>query len=183
MDISGKVWVDSALNSGVGGVDATVTLTAGAAPEVYSDLTGRTTLTAPSTTVTHDSGVGAQTTWGCVMWTALTSLDSMLTVQVRSSSDDMTYLAWQMVTSLMDLSVPDGRYLQVWVTFWRSTTTGETSILYDLSIGSVVFWNKNKTNNAKWQKDNVRQSTTLWLMFLDFWSGMQSIREALLSKR
>jgi len=83
MDISGKVWVspytagvvqhiDPALNSGVGGVDATVTLMVGAAPKVYSDLTGRTTLTAPSTTVTHDSGVGAQTTWGYVTSTAST---------------------------------------------------------------------------------------------------------------
>jgi len=106
MDISGKVWVDSALNSGVGGVDATVTLTAGAAPEVY--------LNAPSTTgtwtVIHTNHLGLCDVDGI---DAVRFDASTLTVQAHSSSDDMTYLAWQMVTSLMDLSVPDGRYLQI----------------------------------------------------------------------
>jgi len=42
---------------------------------------GRTTLNPPSTwTVTHDSGVGAQTTWGYVTWTASMPSDSTLTV-------------------------------------------------------------------------------------------------------
>jgi len=99
---------------------------------------------------------------------ALTSSDLMITVQVHSSSDDMTYLAWQMVTSLVGAQwplFPSTTYLLAlhdngWNTFWCSMMMGETPILYNLSIGSMLFWNKNKINNAKWQHLTINHSVT-----------------------
>jgi len=148
IDKSGKIWVcsygnsdvrriDPSLNGGVGGVDLTIQLTPGAAPYAFSGMMGNT-LTTGTWTITHDSTVPGET-WGNVTWNALTPSDSTLTVQARSSIDGITYSAWQPVTKLVDLMVPDGRYLQVRVTFQRATTTaGETPILYDISIGATV---------------------------------------------
>jgi len=79
MDISGKVWVslytagmvqciDPALNSGMGGVDATITLTAGAVPKVYGSHHLDHPINHQYQEVTHDSGVSAQTTWGYMTW-------------------------------------------------------------------------------------------------------------------
>jgi len=147
VDRMGKIWIvnlgsdhvqriDPTLNGGVGAVDLTLPLTPGSAPYSYSDMTG-STLTAPPTTgtwtVTHDSGVVGQK-WGYVDWGATVPSDSTLTVEARSSVDGTTWVtAWETVTKEQDLTVPDGRYLQVRVSFHRATTD-DTPILHWVSI-------------------------------------------------
>jgi len=148
IDRSGKIWacnlgshtvmrIDPASHS----VDLTINLTPGAGPYTYSDMTGSTLTAPPSTgtwTVTHDSGVVGQK-WGYVNWTASTPSDSKLTVQACSSTDGINCSAWESVTKLVDLTVPDGRYLHVRVTFSRATTTPyDTPILYDVSISPSI---------------------------------------------
>jgi len=150
IDRSGKIWVsnrdsqnlmriDPALNGGVGGVDLTVTISPNAYPHTLFDMTGSTLTGRPSTgtwAVTHDSGVIGQK-WGYVKWTASIPSNAAITVQARSSTDGITYSAWEWVSKLVDMTVSDGRYLQVRVTFTRATT-GETPILHDLSIVGAV---------------------------------------------
>ncbi len=150
IDRSGKIWVcnvasddvmriDPALNGGVGGVDKTIPLSPGAQPLINSDMTGSTLAAPPSTgtwTVTHDSGVVGQK-WGYVTWTSSIPSDSKLTVQACSSTDGINCSGWEPVTKLVDLTVPDGRYLQVRITFSRATT-GESPILYDVSISLAL---------------------------------------------
>jgi len=151
IDRSGKIWVinylpsnvmriDPDLNGGIGAVDLTIPLSQYAHPSSISDVTGSTLTGRQSMgtwTITHDSGVVGQT-WGNVTWIASTPADSTLTVQARSSIDRITYSAWQPVTKFVDLTMPDGRYLQVRVTFKRATTTArESPTLYDLSISAA----------------------------------------------
>jgi len=146
IDSLGKIWVcnkfsnnvmriDPTLNNGVGGVDKRITLSSSARPSTLSDMTGSTLTGRPSTgtwTVTHDSTVVGQK-WGYVTWTASTPSDSKLTVQACSSTDGSTYSVWQSVSNFVDMTVLDGRYLKVRITFSRATT-GETPTLYDVSI-------------------------------------------------
>jgi len=149
VDRNGKIWVcnsgshdvnriDPALNGGAGGVDLTLALTTGAGPYTIADLAG-SHLAPPSTgtwTVSHDSGVSGQR-WGYVTWTATTPSNAALSVQARSSTDGVTYSAWQPVTKRVDMTVPDGRYLQVLITFSRATN-GESPILNDVSISPAL---------------------------------------------
>lgn len=142
VDAAGKVWVtnynsdnvmriDPATNS----VDLTVSLGSGAGPYNYSDMTGSTLIAPPNTgtwTVVHDSGiVGA--VWGFVAWNGLTPGGGSLTVTAASSIDGVTFGPPQTVVNGADLSVADGRYLKVSVTFSRAST-GESPVLYDLTI-------------------------------------------------
>jgi hypothetical protein len=142
VDAAGKVWVtnysshtamriDPATNS----VDLTVDLGPGAWPYNYSDMTGSTLIAPPKTgtwSVVHDSGV-ANAVWGFVTWNANTPSDSSLQVYAASSTDGVLFSAEQAVTNGVDLTVPDGQYLQVRVAFARATT-GESPVLYDLTI-------------------------------------------------
>ena len=89
--------VDPATNT----VVQTVSLGAGAGPYNYSDMTGSTLTGAPSQgtwTVVQDSGA-TNAKWGTVTWTSTEPSDSILTVSVAVSSDDMTYGASQPVFS------------------------------------------------------------------------------------
>lgn len=125
----------------VGAVDLTVSLGAGAGPYNYSDMTGSTLIAPPNSgtwTVAHDRGV-AGTEWGKITWNdepeGATPSDSSLTVEARSSEDGVTWSAFEAVADGVDLTVPDGRYLQVRVSFQRATT-GESPILSDLTIST-----------------------------------------------
>jgi sugar lactone lactonase YvrE len=147
VDANGKVWatnytsrtvsrIDPALAGGVGAVDLT-TVDIGGNLYNYSDMTGSTLFGAPdngSWTVVYDSG-SAGTNWGFVTWTASTPGDSSLTVEVRSSEDGSSWSAWENVSQGVDLTVPDGRFLQVRVIFSRAST-GESPILFDLTIST-----------------------------------------------
>jgi streptogramin lyase len=159
VDAAGKVWAAN-INSnnvsridpsagllGVGGgpvgaVDLTVDLGAGAGPYNYSDMTGSTNLAPPDDgtwSIIHDTGVvGIE--WGIVSWNADLPGDSSINVTAASSADGVTFGPAQAVVNGQDLTVADNQYLQVIVSFSRSTTTlnnsgyGESPILFDLTL-------------------------------------------------
>ena len=123
----------------VGAVEFT-TRDLGGNPYNYSDMTGSTLFGVPSTgtwTTVFDSGiVGAE--WGRIGWTARVCGDAAITVLVASSTNGTTFGPAQIVTNGADPTVANGRFLRVSVTFKRSAS-GETPVLYDLSIGTSGF--------------------------------------------
>jgi streptogramin lyase len=156
VDGNGKIWVAN-INSNnamridptagplggggvpIGEVDMTVDLGPGAGAYNYSDMTGSTLTGAPdngSWTVVYDSGVTGAV-WGTITWNdepeGDTPGDSQLTVEARSSTDGVNWSPFESVTYGVDLTVPDGRYLQVRVAFARAGT-GASPILSDLTI-------------------------------------------------
>ncbi|KAG7372703.1 SMP-30/gluconolaconase/LRE-like domain containing protein [Nitzschia inconspicua] len=150
VDANGKIWsaninsntlsrIDPSLNGGVGGVDLTVNLGAGAGPYNYSDMTGSTLVAPPNFgtwTVIFDGGV-ADKVWQGLVWNEITPSDSTLTVQASTSSDGETFGALEAVTKDTPLTAT-GQYLKVVVSFQRATIGGDpqdtTPILNDLTI-------------------------------------------------
>jgi streptogramin lyase len=142
VDRAGKVWVTNYSSSdvmridpGANAVDLEVDLGDGATPYNYSDMTGSTLIAPPNTgtwTIVHDSAI-AGAVWGQVAWTADTPGDSSIVVQAASSIDSITFGPYEAVVNGGDLTVADGQYLKVQVTFTRAST-GESPILYDLTI-------------------------------------------------
>jgi sugar lactone lactonase YvrE len=142
VDKNGKVWaanynsntlsrIDPTLNGGIGKVDMTVDLGAGAGPYNYSDMTGSTLIAPPSSgtwTVIYNSEE-ANKVWNGLVWNELTPGDSTLTVKAASSNDRVTF------STLQDPNdpIPNGQYLKVVVSFKRGTN-GDSPILYDLTI-------------------------------------------------
>ncbi|MBI5479323.1 MAG: hypothetical protein HY906_10730, partial [Deltaproteobacteria bacterium] len=106
----------------------------------YSDMTGSTLTGPPASgtwTFVYDSEQeGAH--WGVATWTAVVFGDGALTVQVGSSTNGTTFSPLTTVTSGQPFSVPAGRYLQVNVRLRRSST-GESPILYDLTLGTLDY--------------------------------------------
>jgi RHS repeat-associated protein len=157
VDASGKIWATnynsctvSRINPNagplaadgvthVGAVDFT-TRDLGGNPYNYSDMTGSTLSGVPSTgtwTTIFDSGiVGAE--WGRIGWTARVCGDASITVSVASSTNGTTFGPAQVVTNGADPTVANGRFLRINVSFKRSAS-GETPILYDLSIGTSGY--------------------------------------------
>jgi YVTN family beta-propeller protein len=156
VDAAGKVWVTnlssntvSRINPAINAVDLTVNLGAGAGPYNYSDMTGSILIGAPNNgtwTIVHDSGLAGQE-WGTVSWNSGEPGDSSITVTASSSEDGVIFGPVESVTDGVDLTVANGRFLKVSVSFARATT-GETPILYDLTIDcatgcltrSAGFW-------------------------------------------
>jgi hypothetical protein len=141
-------------------VDLTVSLGAGAGPYNYSDMTGAILIGAPNNgtwTIVHDSGLSGQE-WGTVSWNSdeCGSGDVPLTVTAASSEDGITFGPVETVTDGVDLTVADGRYLKVSVSFARATT-GESPILCDLTIDcatgclthSAGFWGNHPAITAE----------------------------------
>jgi RHS repeat-associated protein len=157
VDASGKIWATnynsrtvSRINPNagplaadgvthVGAVDFT-TRDLGGNPYNYSDMTGSTLSGVPTTgtwTTIFDSGiVGAE--WGRIGWTARVCGDASITVSVASSTNGTTFGPAQVVTNGADPTVANGRFLRVNVSFKRSAS-GETPILYDLSVGTSGY--------------------------------------------
>jgi RHS repeat-associated protein len=106
----------------------------------YSDMTGSSLTGAPGEgtwTAVYDSGIaGAE--WGRIGWTARICGDGALSVTVASSEDGTTFGPSENVTSGADPSVANGRYLKINVSFHRATS-GESPVLYDLSVGTQGF--------------------------------------------
>jgi streptogramin lyase len=155
VDANGKIWaaeidgnsasrIDPAAGPVGGGgyplgeIDLTVDLGEGAGPYNYSDMTGAVLIGAPDNgtwTVDYDSGIeGAE--WGKVSWTANVKGDSSLAVSASSSADGVTYGPAEAVTDGADLTVADGQYLRVSVSFSRASTGG-SPILFDLTVSTV----------------------------------------------
>lgn len=130
----------------VGAVDFT-TLNLGGNLYNYSDMTGSTLPGAPNTgtwTVVFDSQI-ANAEWGRIGWNAQVCGDGALTVTAASSNDNTTFSTAHNVTRGQDLTVPNGRYLRISVIF-RRATTGESPVLYDLSVGTDGYTPPAQTN-------------------------------------
>ena len=123
----------------VGAVDFT-TINLGGSLYNYSDMTGSTLSGVPATgtwATVFDSGiVGAE--WGRIGWTARVCGDASLTISVASSTNGTTFGPAQVVTNGADPTVANGRFLRIIVNFKRSAS-GESPILYDLSVGTAGF--------------------------------------------
>ncbi|HEX5887480.1 MAG TPA: hypothetical protein VFY61_02205, partial [Pyrinomonadaceae bacterium] len=123
----------------VGAVEFT-TVDLGGNPYNYSDMTGSTLTGAPDTgtwSVVFDSQIaGAQ--WGRIGWTAQICGDGLLTMSVATSENNVTYSTPVVVANGDDPVVPNGRFVRITVRFDRASS-GESPILYDLSIGTVGF--------------------------------------------
>ena len=152
VDVNGKVWAANYNSSTVsridpdagpiggggvtvGAVDLTVNLGSGAWPYNYSDMTGSTLIAPPNTgtwNVVYDSGIGG-VEWGFVTWTAEEPGDSDISVSAASSTDGIVFSSFEPVSQGVDLTVPDGQFVQVSVSFARAST-GESPVLFDLSI-------------------------------------------------
>jgi len=106
----------------------------------YSDMTGSTLVGIPASgtwSTVFDSGItGAE--WGRIGWTAKMCGDASLTVSVASSTNGTTFGPSQTVTNGADPTVANGRFLRIVVNFKRSAS-GESPILYDLSVGTSGF--------------------------------------------
>jgi len=106
----------------------------------YSDMTGKiaigTTTKLGYWTVTWDTGY-TNVQFDTISWTSSEPAGTAITVQVRSSTDNINWGGWTPVTNPGDPGLT-GRYLQIEVKF--QIFSGETSpILYDLSVGATIL--------------------------------------------
>jgi RHS repeat-associated protein len=106
----------------------------------YSDMTGSTLSGAPDqgtwSTIFDSRDAGAA--WGRINWTARVCGDGLLAVSVATSEDGATFNQPLIVSNGDDPEVPNGRFLKVNVRFERASS-GESPVLYDLSVGTVGF--------------------------------------------
>lgn len=153
VDAAGKIWatgyhsqkvyrIDPTLAGGVGAVDFT-SVNLGGSLYNYSDMTGSTLIGAPNNgtwTTIYDHGVSEE--WGKVSWTADEPGDSSISVTAASSTDGITFgTPVPVVNGVPFGTIADGRYVELSVSFTRSTTTdtdgdgtNDSPILYDLTI-------------------------------------------------
>jgi hypothetical protein len=152
VDAKGKVWatnyhsrtvsrIDPAAgpmgpdgSTPIGAVDFT-TVDLGGLLYNYSDMTGSTLHGAPENgtwDVLHDSGTAA-TDWGKVSWHDKVTGDGFIKVSVASSEDGVNFGPAQDASNGAELTVANGRYLQVSVAFQRAGD-GTSPILYDLTV-------------------------------------------------
>ena len=146
VDAEGKIWssdysgnslsrIDPSLNGGIGAVDFTLDLGPGATPYNYGDMTGSAN-TAPPTqgswTFVYNSSI-ADREWGILDWDAETPSDSEVIVEARSSNDTITYSAYETAMPGVDLSLPNGQYLEIRVLLIRAST-GESPVVNSLDV-------------------------------------------------
>lgn len=133
--MAGPVGADAVTR--VGAVDLTVDLGANGSPYNYSDMTGSTLIAPPNSgtwSVDYDSSTpGVE--WGFITWHSDEPNDSLISVEVASSTDGITFSPSEPVMQGVDLTVPDGQFLRVTVRFTRAST-GDSPILYDLTISA-----------------------------------------------
>jgi RHS repeat-associated protein len=157
VDGAGKVWATnyysgtvSRINPALGSIGADGVTRVGAVdfttpylggnPYNYSDMTGSTLTGAPNNgtwSVVFDSQMaGAE--WGRIGWSAQVCGDGLLSVSVATSENNTTYTQPLAVSNGDDPVIPNGRYIKITVRFERATS-GESPVLYDLSVGTVGF--------------------------------------------
>jgi RHS repeat-associated protein len=145
----------------VGAVDLT-TQNLGGTLYNYSDMTGSTLSGAPGagtwSTVFDSQRAGAE--WGRIGWTARACGDGPLTASVASSENGTTFGPSQTVTNGADPTVANGRYLRINVSFKRSSS-GESPILYDLSVGTNGYVLPVTSNTAPTAFAGADQTMTL----------------------
>lgn len=152
VDSNGKIWaaeingnrasrIDPALNGGIGAIDLSVSLGAGAGPYNYSDMTGFVAIGSPAPSGTwniiHNSNV-AGTKWGRVSWTDSTPAGTAVKVEVRSS-DSLALLGglpFVQVTKNQNFCSLNlsGQHLEVRTTLSKTESAADGPILFDLTV-------------------------------------------------
>jgi hypothetical protein len=155
VDANGKVWTTCTFSDtakrinpvgggdGLGAVDLTVSLGAGARPYNFSDMTSAVTL--PGTDnpghwqVLYDSAV-AGNEYGRISWNADVPAGTALAVEFRAGDDPGTLggLAYQPAQNGVAFSGVFGRYVDVRVSFTRTPGATVTPVLYDLTIEGLT---------------------------------------------
>lgn len=179
VDAKGKIWATNYYNGTVSRIDPNLgpigadgvtrvgqvdltTQNLGGNLYNYSDMTGSTLLGAPGagtwSTVFDSQRAGAE--WGRIGWTARACGDGPLTVSVASSENGTTFGPSQTVTNGADPTVANGRYLRINVSFKRSSS-GESPILYDLTVGTNGYVLPVTTNTAPTAFAGADQTMTL----------------------
>ena len=103
----------------------------------YSDMTGIisrtfTTITGSWTVVHNTKAFDSQ--WGVIFWNSYEPMGTFLAVEVRSSNDRRYWSSGEQVRSYSPLlNTPNGRYLEVKVTF-KSADRQDSPIIYDLTV-------------------------------------------------
>jgi hypothetical protein len=149
VDAAGKVWatclgsstahrIDPNANAGLGAVDLTVNLGAGAGPYNYSDMTGSVLLQAiqqGTWTVVWDSGSDG-TSVCAISWNSSEPMGTSIAVQARADDSQANLPAQTFVdvTNGADIIGVSGRYWEIQVTFDRDPGTSATPVLFDLTI-------------------------------------------------
>jgi len=145
----------------VGAVDFT-TRNLGGTLYNYSDMTGSTLSGAPDngtwSTVYDSQRAGAE--WGRVGWTAKVCGDGLLAVSVATSENGTTFGPAVTVANGDDPVVANGRYLKVNVSF-RRASSGESPVLYDLSVGTAGYVLPDAPNAAPTAFAGADQTMTL----------------------
>jgi streptogramin lyase len=143
VDAVGKVWVVNNGDEYIHRIDPQTNLIdlskriIGARHYGYSDMTGiisRTfTTTTGSWTVVHNTKA-FDSQWGVIFWNSYEPMGTSLAVEVRSSNDRRYWSSWEQVRNYSPLlNTPNGRYLEVKVTF-KSADRQTSPIIYDLTV-------------------------------------------------
>ena len=145
VDGQGKVWVsnqgsDDAMRIDVASnaVDLTVSLGSGSQPFNPSDMTGDVTYVATVAvgdwTVVSDGGE-AGTSWDNVLWSASVPAGAALLVEARAaeSGAGLASQPWAPTSNGGGIALV-GRYLEVRVSFAKSTISGDSPVLFDLTV-------------------------------------------------
>ncbi|NBB74119.1 MAG: T9SS type A sorting domain-containing protein [Bacteroidetes bacterium] len=156
VDAAGKVWVTN-LNSnnimridpngggdGLGTVDLTVNLGAGAGPYNYSDMTGVVAIgsTAPqgTWTVVHDGG-SADLLWNTLSWNSDEPSGTGITGKVRAANTQAGLASEPFTTVLngTDFSADgiQGRFVEIQMTLARNTSASASPVLFDATISAA----------------------------------------------
>jgi len=155
VDANGKVWVTNygshnamridpaGGGDGLGAVDYTLALGAGASPYNYSDMTGIVAIgsTAPSGrwTVVYD-GMTPGMLWGTVLWNSMEPAGTGVTVEVRAADAIASLPAetFVPVTNGVPFAGIMGRYIEIRAVLSHDPGVEESPILYDLTVFSAV---------------------------------------------
>jgi len=185
VDRMGKVWVTNYNSSdvmridpagggdGLGVVDLTVPLGAGAGPYNYSDMTGAVAVGLTSQqgtwTVVYDAGI-AGLDWGTVSWNGVTPAGTAITVSVRAA-DTITGLSSTPFSGVgngwpFNGSGIRGRYFETRTTLSRSVGVVETPVLQDLTIHAPIAGTIDITPNRVPNKIVVGKPYTVYVALL-----------------
>ncbi len=149
VDAAGKVWacdngdeyihrIDPATNT----IDLSKQIIGSGGHYTYSDMTGSISkqITAKSGTWTTicDSGVSDAYWWAVLSWTSLEPAGTSVTVNVRTSNDQVTWSGWEAAINGMPLPTAlRGQYLQIEARL-RTDSIDLTPVLYDLTISDYT---------------------------------------------
>jgi hypothetical protein len=92
-----------------------------------------------SWTVVHNTKV-FDSQWGLISWNSYEPTGTSLVVKARSSNDRQKWSVWEDVKNDSALrNTPNGRYLEMKVTFQSADESAYGGILYDLTVNPLPY--------------------------------------------